>query len=106
MPPPIADSGISEAFTFSDGVDEAAGGDDSSSGCGSPDDFASGCRSSGGHGSSRDWREGNWGEMNEEDQCDTSQVINDLKFKISERYNGELGRKLGLRIEGDRRMKA
>ena len=70
--PPIADSGISEAFTFSNGVDEATGGDGSSSGCGSPGDSASGCRSSGGRGSSRDWREGNWGEMNEEDQCDTS----------------------------------
>ena len=29
----------------------------------------------------------------------------DLKFKISERYDGELGRKLGLSIEGGRRMK-
>lgn len=30
----------------------------------------------------------------------------DLEFKISERYDGELGRKLGLSIEGGRRMKA
>jgi len=72
VPPPIADSGISEAFTFFDGVDEAAGGDSSSSGCGPPDDPASGCRSSSGRGSPRDWREGNWDETNEEDQCDTS----------------------------------
>ena len=53
VPPPIADPGISEAFTFPDGVDEAAGGDGPLSGCGSPDDSASRCRSS------RDWREGN-----------------------------------------------
>ena len=59
VPPPIADSGISEAFMFSDGVDEAAGGDGPSSGCGSPDDSASRCHSLGGRGSSRDWREGN-----------------------------------------------
>ena len=31
---------------------------------------------------------------------------NDLEFKISERYDGELGRKPGFSIEGDRRMKA
>ena len=36
VPPPIADSGISEAFMFSDGVEEAAGGDSPSSGCGPP----------------------------------------------------------------------
>ena len=58
MPPPIADPDISEAFTFPDGVDEAAGGDGPLSGCGSPDDSAGRCRSLGGRGSSRDWREG------------------------------------------------
>lgn len=51
-PPPIADSGIREAFTFSNG--EAAGGDSSSSGCGSPGNSASRCRSSGRYGFLRD----------------------------------------------------
>ena len=53
-PPPIAGSGISEAFTFSNGVDEAAGGDGSSSGRGCPGNSASRCRSSGRCGFSRD----------------------------------------------------
>ena len=53
-PPPIADSGISEAFTSPNGADEAAGGDGSSSSCSSPGNSACRCRSSGRCGFSRD----------------------------------------------------